>query len=29
MEKNWYAVQFYTDEWWGRHNALNCTGLGG
>ena len=28
MEKNWYAVQFYTDEWWGRRNALNCTGLG-
>jgi hypothetical protein len=28
MEKNWYAVQFYTHEWWGRRNALNCTGLG-
>jgi hypothetical protein len=28
MEKNWYAVQFYTDEWWGRRNALNCTGSG-
>jgi hypothetical protein len=28
MEKSWYAVQFYTDEWWGRRNALNCTGLG-
>jgi hypothetical protein len=28
MERNWYAVRFYTDEWWGRRNALNCTGLG-
>jgi hypothetical protein len=28
MEKNWYLVQFYTDEWWGRRNALNCTGSG-
>jgi hypothetical protein len=26
MEKNWYTVRFYTDEWWGRRNALNCTG---
>jgi hypothetical protein len=26
MEKNWYAVRFYTDERWGRRNALNCTG---
>jgi hypothetical protein len=28
MEKNWYAVRFYTNEWWGRSNALNCTGSG-
>jgi hypothetical protein len=26
MEKNWYAVRFYTNEWWGRRNALDCTG---
>jgi hypothetical protein len=26
LESQWYTVQFYTDEWWGRHNALNCTG---
>jgi hypothetical protein len=26
LEKNWYAVRFYTDEWWGRRNALNCNG---
>jgi hypothetical protein len=26
MGKNWYAVRFYTDEWWGRRNALNCSG---
>lgn len=25
-EKNWYLIQFYTDEWWGRRNALDCTG---
>ena len=25
MERNWYAVQFYTNEAWGQHNALNCT----
>jgi hypothetical protein len=29
LEKNWYLVQFYTDEWWGRHNALDCTVLKG
>jgi hypothetical protein len=29
LEKNWYLVQFYTDEWWGRHNALDCTDLKG
>jgi hypothetical protein len=28
LEKNWYTVQFYTNEWWGRRNALNCTGSG-
>jgi hypothetical protein len=28
LEKDWYTVKFYTDEWWGRRNALNCTGLG-
>jgi hypothetical protein len=28
MEKNWYVVQFYTDEWWGRRGALNCRGSG-
>jgi len=27
MESNWYAVRFYTNEFWGRRNALNCTGL--
>lgn len=24
LESHWYAVQFYTDELWGRHNALDC-----
>jgi hypothetical protein len=24
LESHWYAVQFYTDEWWGRRNALDC-----
>jgi hypothetical protein len=28
MEKNWYAVRFYTNEWWGRRNTLDCTGSG-
>jgi hypothetical protein len=28
MERNWYAVRFYTNECWGRRNVLNCTGLG-
>ena len=28
LEKNWYLVQFYTDEWWGRRNAVDCTGSG-
>ena len=26
MERNWYAVQFYTNELWGRRNALDCRG---
>ncbi|HET8825356.1 MAG TPA: hypothetical protein VFM77_09515 [Terriglobales bacterium] len=26
LENQWYAVQFYTNESWGRTNALNCTG---
>jgi len=26
LETNWYTVQFYADDWWGRSNALNCTG---
>jgi hypothetical protein len=24
LESHWYAVRFYTDEWWGRRNALDC-----
>ena len=28
LENDWYAVQFYTNEWWGRKNALNCSGFG-
>jgi hypothetical protein len=28
MERNWYVVRFYTNEFWGRRNTLNCTGLG-
>ena len=24
LENHWYAVRFYTDEWWGRRNALDC-----
>ncbi len=24
LESEWYAVRFYTDEWWGRRNALDC-----
>jgi hypothetical protein len=28
LERHWYTVQFYTDEFWGRHNALDCRGLG-
>ena len=28
LESNWYTVQFCTDEFWGRHNGLDCRGLG-
>ena|SRR5208283_2432312 len=28
LESHWYAVQFYTNEFWGRRNALDCTGFG-
>jgi hypothetical protein len=24
LERGWYAVRFYTDEYWGQRNALNC-----
>ena len=24
LESDWYAVQFYTNEFWGRRNTLNC-----
>ena len=27
MDRNWYVVQFYTDELWGRRNRLNCSGV--
>jgi hypothetical protein len=26
LESYWYTVQYYTNEFWGRRNALNCTG---
>jgi hypothetical protein len=26
LESHWYTVQFYTNEFWGRRNALNCRG---
>ena len=29
LESHWYTVQFYTDEFWGRHNnenGLDCSG---
>ena len=29
MERNWYVVEFYTDESWGRSNTLNCSGAKG
>jgi hypothetical protein len=25
LQSNWYSVQFYTDEFWGRRNTLDCT----
>jgi hypothetical protein len=25
LESQWYTVRFYTDEWWGRHNTLDCS----
>ncbi len=27
LEPNWYSVQFYTNELWGRRNALDCRGI--
>ena len=27
LENHWYSVLFYTDEMWGRRNALDCTGF--
>jgi len=29
LESQWYTVQFYTNEFWGRRNALNCAGSAG
>ena len=29
LESRWYAVTFYTEERWGGHNHLNCSGSGG
>lgn len=26
LESHWYAVQFYTNEYWGKRNVLNCSG---
>jgi hypothetical protein len=26
LESYWYTAQFYTNEFWARRNALNCTG---
>ena len=28
LQSHWYTAQFYTNEFWGRRNALNCTRLG-
>src|ERR1700720_3878037 len=28
MEREWYTVQFYTDEFWGKRNSLSCSGSG-
>jgi hypothetical protein len=27
LEPNWYSVRFYTNEFWGRRNALDCSGI--
>ena len=27
LETHWYTVQFYTNEFWGRHNALDCNAV--
>jgi hypothetical protein len=29
LERDWYAVRFYTDEFWGRRNSLDCGSGGG
>lgn len=26
LESRWYTVQFYTNEFWGKRNTLDCTG---
>jgi hypothetical protein len=26
LENNWYTVQFYTNEFWGRRDELDCRG---
>jgi hypothetical protein len=28
LETHWYTVQFYTNEFWGRHDELDCTADG-
>jgi hypothetical protein len=25
LESHWYTVQFYTNEYWGKRNILNCS----
>jgi len=25
LERNWYSVQFYTNEYWGERNELDCS----
>jgi len=27
LDGHWYTVQFYTNEFWGRRNALDCSGF--
>jgi Uncharacterised protein family (UPF0149) len=27
LDSHWYAVQFYTNEFWGRRNELDCSGF--